>query len=270
VTRHPRLIAILAAGVLTWPVGARQRDADFQGPAPEEFLLHANVVEMHAIGRVVTLPDKAVVELKGVRHAASFKTIDEMKTGYTPLGQGGEMNFQDTWHTEIAAYEVDKIIGLGMVPATIERVLHGTRGSLQWWVDSFMSEAERVQKHIDVPDTEAWNRQMYNVRLFDNLIYNVDRNLFNLLITKDYEIRLIDHSRAFRVVSTPRAPKDLTRFSKSLLDRLQRLNRDDLTARIGKHLTQYQIRALLQRRDAIVALAADLVAQHGEAAVLYP
>ena len=133
-----------------------------------------------------------------------------------------------------------------------------------------MSEAERVKKKIEVPDSEDWNRQMYKVRLFDNLIYNVDRNLYNVLITKDYQIRLIDHSRAFRLVNTPRTPKDLTRFSKSLLERLQKLEKADLTTRVGKHLSQYQISALLQRRDAIVALAAALVAQQGEAAVLYP
>lgn len=265
-----RLLAILSAGALALTVQAQEKEIDFQGPAAEEFLRHAKLVEMHSIGRGVTLPEKAILELNGVRHAAAFKTIDEMKSGYTPLGQGGEVNFQDTWHTEIAAYEVDKIIGLGMVPATVERSLRSTHGSVQWWVDSLMSEADRVKKNIEAPDAEAWNREMYKVRLFDNLIYNVDRNLYNVLITKDYQIRLIDHSRAFRVINTPRTPKDLTRFSKSLLERLQRLEKADLTARVGKHLTGYQISALLQRRDAIVALAASLVARNGEAAVLYP
>lgn len=269
--RHiPRIGAVLAVGVLAVTVYAQEQATDFQGPAAEEFLLHAKLIDMHAIGRGVTLPEKAVLEMNGVRHAAAFKTIDEMKSGFTALGQGGEVNFQDTWHTEIAAYQVDKIIGLGMVPATVERVLRSEHGSLQWWVESLMSEAERVKKNIEVPDSEDWNRQMYKVRLFDNLIYNVDRNLYNLLITKDYQIRLIDHSRAFRVINTPRTPKDLTRFSKSLLERLQKLEKADLTARVGKHLTGYQISALLQRRDAIVALAAALVAQRGEAAVLYP
>ena len=37
------------------------------------------------------------------------------------LDRGLELEFQDSWKTEIAAYELDKLLGLGMVPATVER-----------------------------------------------------------------------------------------------------------------------------------------------------
>ena len=40
---------------------------------------------------------------------------------------------------------------------------------------------------------------MYVVRVFDQLIHNVDRNLTNLLILKDWTIVMIDHSRSFRL-----------------------------------------------------------------------
>ena len=133
-----------------------------------------------------------------------------------------------------------------------------------------MSESARVKKSVRVPDVEAWNRLSFKVRLFDNLIYNTDRHLNNILVTKDFQIRLIDHSRSFRPFDALNQPKDLTRFSRSLLEGIQKLEEKDLTARVGKHLTPVQIGTLLKRRDAILALARSLAAQKGEAAVLYP
>ena len=40
---------------------------------------------------------------------------------------------------------------------------------------------------------------MQLVRLFDQLIYNIDRNIGNLMITNDWRIWAIDHTRAFRI-----------------------------------------------------------------------
>jgi hypothetical protein len=179
------------------------------------------------------------------------------------------MNFQDSWQTEIAAYHVDRIIGLGLVPATVERHIGGRVGSLQWFVESMMPEAERVEKKIPPPDHEAWARLMQKVSLFDQLIANVDRHLNNLLVTKDFDVRLIDHSRSFRINRTPDKPDSLQRFSQSLLDGIKRLEKKDLKKRAGKYLLDEQIDRLLQRRDAILALAKKRIAEKGEAAVIY-
>jgi len=266
-----RFISLLAIGLLSLNTLAAQQAAEvFQGEAVEQFLLKGRMTALRGIPQGITLPRRATLELDGVTHFAAFKTIDEAKSGFTQLDRGGEINFQDSWRTEIPAYEVDKIIGLGMVPATVERALNGQTGSLQFWVESMMPEAERIKKKISAPDVEAWNRSMFKVRLFDNLIYNVDRHLNNILITKDFEIRLIDHSRSFRAFDTLKESRDLTRFSRSLLDGLQRLEEKDLTARVGRHLTAAQIRGVLRRRDAILALAKRMGEQKGESAVLYP
>lgn len=270
-TSMKRAFSCLAIALLIGSGLAAQAAPEvFQGEAVEQFLLKAKMTAVRGIPQGVTAPRRATLELDGVTHFAAFKTIDESKAGYTQLERGGEINFQDSWRTEIPAYEVDKIIGLGMVPATVERVLNGQQGSLQFWVESMMPEAERIKKKLSAPDGEAWNRSMFKVRLFDNLIYNTDRHLNNILITKDWEIRLIDHSRSFRPFDTLKEPRDLTRFSRSLLEGIKKLDEKDLTARVGKLLTPFQIRGLIKRRDAILALAAKTVAQKGEAAVLYP
>ncbi len=242
----------------------------FQGAAAEQFLLKARLRSIKALGTGVTMPQRAELELDGVQHSAVFKTIDDRKGGVTQLQRSSEVNFQDSWQLEVAGYAVDRLIGLRMVPATVERTLNGRTGSLQWWVQSAMSEAERRKQNVTPPDLEAWTRTYQKMVLFDQLIFNVDRHLNNVLVTQDFDLRLIDHSRSFRAWNELRDPKLVTRVSRSLLAGLRTLEYADLRKRVGRYLLDEQIRGLLARRDAILALTARAVAERGEAAVLYP
>jgi hypothetical protein len=241
----------------------------FQGSAVEQFMTSGKITGMKDIGEGVTLPRKATIEMNGAKEFGVFKTIDEKKSGVTQLDRGVEIEFQDSWRTEVAAYELDKLLGLGMVPATIERVYDGKRGSLQFWIESRMSEAERLEKKLQPPNSLEWNEQIARLRLFDNLIYNTDRHLNNIRITEDWKIRLIDHSRSFRPFDQLKDPKALTRFSRTLLEKLEELNEPMLKEHLGKYISQYQIRSVLKRRDAILALSRKLVAEKGAGAVLY-
>jgi hypothetical protein len=241
-----------------------------QGDAVETFLKQGQIKRAKDIPLGVTLPKKLTLELRGESHNAAFKSIDE-SAPLKVFGDGTrEANFQDSYRTEIAAYEVDKLIGLGMVPATVERTFDGKRGSAQFWVDSIMDETTRLEKKIEPPDVVRWNNMWAKSQVWDNLIYNVDRNRGNMLITKDWEIILIDHSRSFRPWEKLKNPADLTRFSKSLLEGLSQLNEQNLKEKTEKYLSKDQRKAVLKRRDLILDLAKQLAAQRGEAAVLYP
>ena len=243
-----------------------------QGEDVERFLATAKIVKLQGNPHPgVTGSRVATLELNGVTRSANFKTIDEQKSGITTFVNGtSEIQFQDSWRTEVAAYELDKLIGLGMVPATVKRTIGRDQGSLQIWADSMMPESVRYAKKIGPPDVENWNRWLFKVRLFDNLIYNVDRNLEHLLITNDWRVILIDHSRSFRTQSELKEPKPLTRFSTSLLDGIAKLDEKTMRARMGDYLSALQIKAVLQRRDRILALARELSAANGEAKALYP
>jgi hypothetical protein len=243
----------------------------FQGESVEQFLTQAKFARLGRILGGVTRPREVFLEFDGLTRSAVWKTIDVQKAGLTQLDRGQvEIDFQDSWRTEIPAYELDKLLGLGMVPVTVERIHNGQRGSLQAWVEFVMSEADRVKKKIQVPDVEAWNEQIFKVRMFDNLIYNTDRHLNNIWITKDWKVILIDHSRTFRRFGELRDEKALTRFSRLLLAAMEKLDEPTLKERLGRYLNPYQIRGILQRRDRIVALAQKRAAEKGEAAVLFP
>ena len=249
---------------------AQVHDQVIQGEELEGFLRRAEITGAKNLEVGITAPRKLTMVLDGVTRYGVFKVIDEAKAVMKFDDGRIDMDFEDRWKSEIAAYEVDRIIGLGMVPATLERTYKGQRGSMQFFVDSILTLGEKDKKRIPPPDIERWNQMMYKTRLFDNLIYNTDRNIGNLLINKDWEVILIDHSRAFRPQGMLRAPKDLERFSRSLLEGIKRLNTTNLTEKTGKHLLKTQIQGLLKRRDLILEAAKKVAAQKGEAAVYYP
>lgn len=268
-----RAATVLAVTLAVSTISAFQETAAvYQGEAAEQFLRKARIVTVRDLGTGIALPKKVTLTQDGITRFAVFKSINESKAGtMTVLANGrAETDFQDSWQTEVAAYIVDKIIGLGLVPATVERLVNREAGSLQWFVESAMTEKQRVTDKISPPDVEAWQRLTFKMRLFDQLIANVDRHANNLLVTKEFELRLIDHSRSFRTNSTLGKPDELIRFSQSLLDGIQRLEKKDLRAKVGRYLTPGQIDRMLQRRDAILALVKVRVAEKGEAAVIYP
>ena len=270
------IVALAYAGLAaqTAPAAApAQALPDYQGAVPEQFMLKGKITKIAEIPEGVTAPRKVTLDYNGQTHLAVFKSIDIYRPGFSQFdsgGTGGEGEFQDTWMTEIAAYQIDLMIGFGKVPATVERFVKNEQGSLQWWVDSMMEEGARLKKGLEPPDKESWNRETLNMRLFDNLIYNTDRNEGNILITSDWKLRLIDHSRSFRPFSAIKTPKDLTRFSRSMLDGLKKLDKNEVQKKLGKYLNANQVKALFARRDALLKLAQDTVAQKGEAAVLFP
>ncbi len=261
------LALVLATGL---GVLADESVSILQGEEIEAFLKNAAVVGVQEIGRGVTNPLKVTLELNGVRRYGVFKDVNRYEPGAKAVGRRWEFGFQDSYKTEIAAYEIDKMLGLGMVPATVERVIDNRRGSLQLWVDVLMSEEKRLESRTPPPDALAWSRMTTDYALFDNLIDNTDRHLNNLLITSEWKIALIDHSRSFRRNKELRRPSSLSRFSESLLDAISRLDRDMIEDGVGRYLTGGQIKGLLERRDRILQLSRKRVLERGAEAVLYP
>jgi hypothetical protein len=169
-----------------------------------------------------------------------------------------EFNFKDSWKFNVAAYKLDRLLALNMVPVTVERRHNGKRGSFTWWADDIvMDEEARLKKKQDAPDADAWNYQMHIVRVFDQLIFNTDRNLGNLLIDKNWQIWMIDHSRAFPAHDYLKEPKNLERCDQDLLGKLKQLNTEILKTELGTYLTAAEIKALLARRDKIVKAFAE-------------
>ena len=234
----------------------------------EHFLLIARVIKTKSLSVGITSSQKATLTNGDFTHDAHVQTVDIRKPSYTTL-QGTEINFRDSYRYNIAAYRLDKLLNLRIVPVSVERKVGGETAALTWWVDDvLMMERERFLKKIEPPDRASWNDQMYQVRVFNNLIYNTDPNLGNVLITSDWKLWAIDFARAFRLQTKLRDSKELTRIDRRFYNGLRALNEDILLRELRPLLTRTETKALLARRDLIIEFLNRRVARLGEAAVI--
>ncbi len=202
-------------------------------------------------------------------HDASFQSIDEHRPKMQ-LASGPELNFVDSYKYNIAAYQLAELLGIDdMLPVYVERDWRGKAGSLGWWLPAKMDEVERHKQNLTPPDQDAWSNQMYKIRVLDQLVYDTDANLTNVLIGEDWKIWRIDFTRAFRWSKDLRNPKDLVRCDRQLFERLKALDEDELTQKTKHYLNKEEVKAVMARRDKIVAQFQKLISEKGEKEVLY-
>jgi hypothetical protein len=239
----------------------------------EEFLKTAEVVGSKQMTgpEAVTSPWVLTLKKGEVTHRALWKNA-----------QGRQGGFWEGWSYEIAAYRLDKHLGLGMVPPTVERRFREEKGSCQYWVDDCMSLRDREEKKIKMPPVKLsnWNRATYLQRFLDNLIANEDRHTNQILITPDRRMILIDHSRSFRTSAKftksliytarhPEGPKLMSELPRAIVDKVKALDFATIRSVVGDTLSDDEINAVLARRDLILTEIAKLIKVNGEDKVLY-
>ena len=244
------------------------------GVEAEEFLRNAEVIDREDIPDGITHPQRLTLRLGERTLRASFKTIHEHQPGmWRDEGGGYQFDFRDSWKHEVAAYELDKILGLGLVPPTVERRIDGRRGSVQLWVEGVMSEHERHEQKLKPKSPMAQVRlfnQLHCARLFRQLIYDTDfRNLNNTVVDPDFNVYVIDASRGFRIQQELLAPDDLECFSRAALERLKKLDRAVIEETMGDLLIDMQVEGLLARRDKILTLVKVRLIEKGPGKVLF-
>jgi Calcineurin-like phosphoesterase len=222
----------------------------------EDFMRSADISNVVDIGTGITKPKRVTQQQNGVVNDAAFKYEDthpgiESRTRW--VSRSG--NDSDRYGYDVAAYKLDRMLGLEMVPTAVIATVEGREGALSDWVENAINERDRLEQEMPFSGYCAQYEQ-YRLRfVFDILIHNVDRNLTNILWGKDdFMMRFIDHSLAFR--STERRPKQYKKVplqvSDLLRSRLVSLNEAQLGRELSPYLHPKQIEAIVARRDLIL------------------
>lgn len=146
---------------------------------------------------------------------------------------------------EVAAYRLDRMLGQNRVPLTVLRADESTV-SAQIFVAS-----ERSARPNEMGPT------LYDgdLRAFDFLIQNTDRNNTNILVRRDGSIVAIDHeAAAFRSVYGIESffPWETPKPSPAMLEAMRRLDLEGLRAELGDLLSEAQLQSILKRRDQLL------------------
>jgi hypothetical protein len=217
----------------------------------EEFIRTAPFTRVEDVPIGVTKPRRGYFAPGGPAISVAWKV----------LRPGRPNGFWESYKSEIAAYELDRMLGMNMVPPSVEKNWKGDRGAAILWL-----QPVRSWKSVEnLPKPEKWNIEAIRMKMFDNLIGNSDRNAGNFLFDDEWNMFLIDHSRAF--VNDSKLPFTMARVDKELWDRMLALDEARLMERLGPWVDKASIRAILKRRDKMQQTIAKMVKTTSEAVV---
>lgn len=226
----------------------------------EDILAGGDIVQREDIGKGVTHPLRLTLKRGEQQIRAIYKSID---SDYNEVSNSDrlEMTFSDRHIYEVAAYRLDRLLGLGLVPPAVPRTIDGTKGTVQYWIEDSI-DLETALTQGNGPRSRAkFLERKAGMLVLDILIFNTDRNHGNVLVTTgDDGLYLIDHSRAFRLDrAIPRFITDWDlAFPPALTAQLQRITRGDLDRIFAGLLSKAQIAAVEKRRVLLVQKLKDL------------
>jgi hypothetical protein len=238
----------------------------------EAFLATAEVTSMSKIPVGVSDPKKLLLENDGLRVNAVFKNIDreERNIRDTPGGKSKfYLHWRDWYGYDIAAYRLDRLLHLNRVPPVIERTIKRNTGSVQIWLQGVITETKRRDEGYDPPNIGRYYQQKDIEHIFNNLVANRDSNLGNTLIDSNWRLWFIDCSRCFGGTTDLLYPDAITHCERNLFEGLKALNEAEVKEQLSPYLSNLEIKALLVRRDKIVARVQELLDEWDEINILF-
>jgi len=230
-------------------VGARPAGLD--DDALESWLAAAEVTAIEELDAGITEPQRVTLRKDGLEVRAVFKRLS---TDFGATSRKEALDNSDRFQFEVAAYRLDRLLGLDMVPVTVPRTIDGRNGILQFWIDGAVNLRQMTEQKLQPEGWCAAPAQYNLMNVFDVLIHNTDRTQENAVFTRDWMLVLIDHSRAF--ATHAKNPRLLylaePRLTRALAARLQALDRPALEQALGPWLHRRQIDAILKRRDRLL------------------
>jgi hypothetical protein len=221
----------------------------------EDYLRTAKIISIEDTAVGVTHPQKATLAPGGPFKYLAFK----------PIASGTyDGDFRESYKTEIAAYELDKLLHLDMIPPTVERAYNGKKGAAVMWASPTKNIVEMGLTSLPAappPYTESFDYMINEAKLFDGLIGDPDPNLGNWLVDPAWNLILIDHSRALTGDMIFALP--LRHIPLDLWNRMKALTVESITPALSPWLGKGEIKAIFTRRDKMQKMIDDLVKKYG-------
>ena len=173
--------------------------------------------------------------------------------------------------SEIAGYRLDRVLGLDMVPPTVEVRYNGKMTGLQLWVLNCRDLKKLNEQNLHAPDPVKWAYQLNRMYVFEDLAANPVQGSPTAscppcpLVDPQWNLIALDHSLAFtNTVALPYAiGKDLKQIDRAFFDRIRTLDKATVQRAIGDLVNADALDALFARRDIIVKAFEKLAEQEG-------
>ena len=220
----------------------------------EQQLTDGKILKMEDVPIGVTKPQRATIEGTPLRFA------------WKPIRPGYSKGFMESYKAEVAAYKLDRMLDMHMVPPIVERNIQGKNGAAVYWIENVRGWS--VEKPPQGPEPN-WSIQLTKMKMFDQLIANIDRNQGNLIYDADWHLILIDHSRAFITKKDLKGIAPLGRVDRKLWEKMQALTIEDLNAGLDPWVGEKEKMALLTRRDLMAKNIQEMITKRGEKFVFY-
>lgn len=226
----------------------------------ENYLKTAKVVSIEikeSVGR--TAPWEVTLDDGKTQRRGRFKYVRRSRPHHLP----------DSYHYEIAAYQLTKLLGVQMIPPVVEREIDNTMGSLQMYVEGCFRLSDQKRKGLEPPDQEIFMNTLHELSVLENLTYCVRDKKDILVKEKTWHVCRVDFSEAFSPEIALIPDSEIMCCSKILFKGLSDLSDDAIQSKLSRHLNSEEINALLIRRTLILEKLKSLIAERGEEKVLF-
>jgi hypothetical protein len=239
----------------------------------ERVLSEAEVVDRTKVSRGHQRAELWELKGEGLHLRGVFKDIEEDEP---TAGRASPRRYEH----EVAAYKLDRMLGLGLVPVAVLRDSEAGPGALRAVVETALDLVSvRSEQDLQGAGPEETIRaiaesyglgidelreQVVRVRVFDGLIGNQEReDVDKLFVPSEGHVCLVDHEQAFPLSTEldPALLQPCRPMPADLRNALMMLDAGELRSNLGGYLTEGQIDAVLKRRDRVLELCGSEVAQ---------
>jgi hypothetical protein len=232
----------------------------------EQFLREAVVGERTNLSRGGLTAERWELEGKGMKLRAIFKDVEQEPPA---PGRADSRRYQH----EVAAYQLDRMLDIGLVPTVVVREVDGRRGALRPLAETALDlvSVRTVQKLEGSPPEETieavaqaygvglqeLREQVIGARVLDGLIGNLDRpDVDKLFLPGEGRVALVDQDEAFGLSTEidPVLLEPCRPMPADLHVYLGMLSAESLEDDLGDLINAAQIEAILKRRDRVMEL----------------